>query len=241
MPSTQTAAGPTARTMALFARRGTGIEVLPVAGRDDLALVSEDDAEELADVLADDTLYRAETEYLTIDAARALEAGLMALADLEASDQETVDMARWVTRVGYMARMAEWQRLPEARKPSGWMIAGLRSAVEESVAEELNDADGGKALYQALGEVAAFFVLREPLDVPYDAGEGLKPMWTIPGMGGDFRALLRHKTLAMALGVVDPRYQDPADSIDAASFEDLEWVWKYGFLLRSFEEFFREE
>ncbi len=100
---------------------------------------------------------------------------------------------------------------------------------------------GGKALHQALGEVTAFFVLREPLDVPYDAAEGLKPMWTIPGMGGDFRALLRDKTLAMALGLVDPRYEDPGDSIDAASFEDLAWVWKYGFLLRSFEEFFREE
>jgi hypothetical protein len=234
-------AAPAARPMALFTRRVPEIDVLPVEGRADLALISEEDAEELADVLADDTLDRAATEYLTSDAARALEAGLLALADLEASDQETIDTARWVARVGYMARVAEWQRLPEARKPNGWMIAGLRGAVEASVAEELNDADDHKSLDEALGEVTAFFVLREPLDVPYDADEGLKPMWSIPGMGGDFRALLRERTLAIALGLDDPRYGGVVEPIDAASFEDLEWVWKYGFLLRSFEEFFREE
>jgi len=32
----------------------------------------------------------------------------------------------------------------------------------------------------------------------------------------------------------------PAGPIDDASFEDLQQVWKYGFLLRAFEEFFRE-
>jgi hypothetical protein len=227
--------------MAVFARRAPEIDVLPVAGRADLAMVSERDALELADVLTDDAIHRAETEYLTSDAARALEAGLMALADLDASDEDTIDTARWVARVGYMSRVAEWQRLPEARKSSGWMIAALRSAITDSVAEEMNDAGGAEPLHEALGEVTAFFVLREPLDVPYDAAEGLNPMWTIPGMGGDFRALVREKTLAIALGLDDPRYADPAGSIDDASFEDLEWVWKYGFMLRSFEEFFREE
>jgi hypothetical protein len=84
-------------------------------------------------------------------------------------------------------------------------------------------------------------VTREPLDVPYDAQQGLKPMWTIPGMGGDFRGLLRDWTLEMALPREGGTLSGPAGPIDDATFEDLQLVWKYGFLLRSFEEFFRED
>ncbi len=37
------------------------------------------------------------------------------------------------------------------------------------------------------------------------------------------------------------RLNGPAGPIEAASFQDLQFVWKYGFLLRSFEEFFRQD
>jgi hypothetical protein len=119
------------------------------------------------------------------------------------------------------------------------MVAGLRQAVEASLMEEHRDAD--VSFYDALRDVTAFFVRREPLDVPYDAEEGFKPMWTVPGMGGDFRAMLRGKTLAVALGPYEPQLQDSAGPNLGPAFECLPWVWKFGFLLRAFEEFFTEE
>ena len=141
-----------------------------------------------------------------------------------------------------MARVAEWERLTTARKPEGWMIAGLQGAVESSVAEEVREPDDEeKPFYDALGEVTAFFVGREPLDVPYDANQGFVLMWTIPGVGGEVRALLREKTLQMALQRDGEALRGPAGPIEGATVEDLRRTWKYGFVLRSFEEFFRED
>jgi hypothetical protein len=141
-----------------------------------------------------------------------------------------------------MARVAEWERLTTARKPMGWMIAGLRGAVESSVAQELKEAeDGEKSFYDALGEVTAFLVRREPLDVPYDADEGFALMWTIPGMGGEVRALVREKTLPMALQRHSEGLKSAAVPNQGATLEDFQRIWKYGFLLRSFEEFFWED
>ena len=61
-------------------------------------------------------------------------------------------------------------------------------------------------------------------------------MWTIPGMAGDCRVAASPPDPAKAPGVVGPAHQDPADSIDAAGFEDREWVWKYGRSSRSCED-----
>jgi hypothetical protein len=120
------------------------------------------------------------------------------------------------------------------------MLAGLRGAVRSSVAEELkDDPDGQGSFYAALGEVTAFLVRREPLDVPYDADEGFMLMWTIPGVGGDVRALLRAKTLPMALERIGESSNGNTGPMGNATAEDLQRVWKYGFVLRSFEEFFR--
>jgi hypothetical protein len=225
--------------MALFARQPE-IELTPIAGHEDLALVDEDDVEALLDTLAMETFEYADTQDLPADLAYALEVGLFAVTGLEATTNATIVAGRAVARIGYMARLAEWERVPAARKPGGWMCAGLRGAVESSVGEELRESGADASFYDALGEVTAFFVTREPLDVAYDAQEGLKPMWTIPGMGGDFRALLRDWTLEMALPRDGEVLSGPAGPIDDASFEDLQQVWKYGFLLRAFEEFFRE-
>jgi hypothetical protein len=221
--------------MALFTRGRPGIEVLPVEGHDELALVAEDDVEELVDVLSMETFDHVEIGGLPDEISEALETGLFALYDLDTAPEQTVAAARWAARIGYMARVAEWERVPAARKPTGSMVAGLRQALEASLIEELGEAE--VSFYDALREVTAFYVRREPLDVPYDADEGFRPMWTIPGMGGDFRALLRDRTLAMAFGYEE---EDGMVSVDP-DLEYLWWVWKYGFLLRAFEEFFREE
>jgi hypothetical protein len=146
-----------------------------------------------------------------------------------------------VAGFGYLSRVAEWERLATARRMDGWMVSGLRGAVRASVAEELEDAtDANRSYYDALGEVTAFFVGREPLDVPYDAAEGFALMWTIPGTGGEVRALLRERTLEMALERSDPGASNPDGAPEGAGVEVLRRVWKYGFVLRSFEEFFWE-
>ncbi len=221
--------------MALFTRGRPEIVAQPVAGHDDLALVDEDDAERLVDVLSMETFDHVEIDELPRETADALETGLFALYDLDSAAEQTVAAARWAARIGYMARVAEWERVPAARRPAGSMIAGLHQAVEASLTEELSEGEG--SFYDALREVTAFYVRREPLDVPYDAQEGFKPMWTIPGMGGDFRALLRDRTLGMAFGQWE---ENDVVSVDP-NLEYLWWVWKYGFLLRAFEEFFREQ
>lgn len=221
--------------MALFTRGRSAIEALPVEGHEELALVDAEDAEQLVDALSMETFDHVEIEELPRETAEALETGLFALYDLDSAPEQTVAAARWAARIGYMARVAEWERVAAARKPAGSMVTGLRQAVEASLTEEL--AEGDVSFYDALREVTAFYVRREPLDVPYDAQEGFRPMWTIPGMGGDFRALLRDRTLAMAFAY---EVEDDVVSVDPR-LEYLWWVWKYGFLLRAFEEFFQEE
>jgi hypothetical protein len=66
-------------------------------------------------------------------------------------------------------------------------------------------------------------------------------MWTVPGVGGQVRALLREKTLPMVLQRDGESLKGPAGPIEGATVEDFRRTWKYGFLLRSFEEFFRED
>lgn len=225
--------------MPLFTRRPE-IEITPIQGHEDLALVDEDDVEDLLDTLAMEAFEYVDTEEISVDLAHALEVGLFAVTGLGAATNATIVAGRAVARIGYMTRVAEWERVPAARRPGGSMYVGLRQAVESSVADELRDA-GDASFYDALSEVTAFFVTREPLDVPYDAAQGLKPMWTIPGMGGDFRAMLRDWMLEMAIPREGATLSGPAGPIDDAGLDDLELVWKYGFLLRSFEEFFLED
>jgi hypothetical protein len=227
--------------MPLLQWRRAGIDALPIDGHGDLALVSEQDAERMLDALATDTFERVDIEEIGNDLARALAMGLFLVTDIGEAPNETVLAARWVARVGYMARVVEWERVSAARRPRGWMIAGLRGAVESSVEEELRETGGEGSFYDALAEVTAFFVRREELDVPYDAEEGLKPMWTLPGMGGDFRALLRDDTLRMVLEGEEESLSGPFGPVEGATFTDLQLVWKYGFLLRSFEEFFTDD
>jgi hypothetical protein len=212
-----------------------------VEGRDDLVSIPQDEAEEMVNVLATQSREHVDKGEIDDDTARALSMGLQLITGREPASEAAMAAAESVARFGYMARVAEWQRLATARRLEGWMIASLRGAVQASVAEELEDAaDETRSFHAVLGEVTAFFVRREPLDVPYDADEGFALMWTIPGTGGEVRALLRDKTLQIALDAEGAGRDNPARRIEGATVEDLHRVWKYGFVLRSFEEFFWE-
>jgi hypothetical protein len=227
------------QAMDLLRRKKAGW--LPVEGRDDLVSVPEDEAEEMVKLLAMETYEYVDKGEIQDGAARALSTGFLLVTEREPATEETLVAARSVARFGYMARVAEWKRLATIRAPRGWMLAGLRGAVESNVAEELEEAaDGERSFYDVLGEVTAFFVRREPLDVSYDAEQGFALMWTIPGMGGEVRALVRDKTLQMVLQRDGEGLRSPAGSIEGATLEDFQRIWKYGFVLRSFEEFFWE-
>ena len=226
--------------MDLLRRRKAGW--LPVEGRDDLVSVPEDDADEMVNLLARETYEYVDKGEVPEDVGRALSRGFLLVTGREPASEETGVAAQSVARLGYVARVVEWRRLATIRAPRGWMLAGLRGAVEANVAEELEEAQNGeRSFYDVLGEVTAFFVGREPLDVSYDADEGFALMWTIPGMGGQARALVRDKTLQMVLQRDGAGLRSPAGPIEAATVEDFQRVWKYGFVLRSFEEFFSED
>jgi hypothetical protein len=210
-----------------------------VEGRDDLVRVPEDEAAEMVNVLAMDAREHVDETEIQDGAARALSKGFLLVTEREPANQATLVAAESVARFGYMTRMAEWERLAVARTHRGSMIASLRGAVVSGVADELEEsADRQQSFYEVLGEVTAFFASREPLDVPYDAPEGFLLMWTIPGTGGEVRALVRDRTLQMALHPHAAGLSSAAGPIEGASIEDFQQVWKYGFLLRSFEEFF---
>jgi hypothetical protein len=221
------------RAMRFLRGERTEPEWAPVQGRTDLVSIPQDEAEAMADALADETRVQVEGGELDGELASALARGLQLVTGRGPATEAAAATAASVARFGYMARIAEWQRLPTARQLDGWMVSGLRGAVRASVAEELEDAsESDRTYYDALGEVTAFFVGREPLDVPYDAAEGFALMWTIPGTGGEVRALLRERTLQMALGRPGPGTSNPDGAVEGASIEALGRVWKYGFFMR---------
>lgn len=208
-------------------------------GRDDLVMIPEDEAEELVNVLARDTYEYVNEGEIRDGAARALSKGFSLVTERDPATEGTLVAAESAARLGYMARMAEWERLTPARTHRGSMLASLRDEVVSEVADELEGSpDPRRSFYDVLGEVTAFVAAREPLDVPYDAAEGFVLMWTIPGTGGQVRALVRDKTLQMVLQRDGAGLRSAAGPIEGATIEDFQQVWKYGFLLRSFEEFF---
>lgn len=215
---------------------------LRVDGRNDLVSVPEDEAEEMVNVLAMDTYECVDQREIHDGAAHALSRGFPLVTQREPASEGTLVAAQSVARFGYMARLVEWETLGTVRTPKRWMITSLRGAVQSHVADELEEAgDVERSFHDALAEVTAFFVRREPIDVPYDAKEGFVLMWTIPGMGGEVRALVRQRTLQMVLQRDGEGLRTPAGPVQDATLEDFQRIWKYGFLLRSFEEFFWED
>src|SRR4051794_15687731 len=100
--------------MALFTRGRSDVEVQTVEGHADLALIAEMDAEEMVDYLATETFEHVDEDDIAPALSRALSIGLFEMTDLNEATNETTVAARWVARVGYMARVAEWERVPAA-------------------------------------------------------------------------------------------------------------------------------
>ena len=80
-------------------------------GRNDLVSVPEDEAEEMVNVLAMDTYEYVDQGEIQDGAARALSRGFLLVTEREPATEGTLVAAQSVARFGYMARMAEWERL----------------------------------------------------------------------------------------------------------------------------------
>jgi hypothetical protein len=229
--------------MGLFKRKQpeTG-EIAPVEGQEDLGRLPMDEVLPILRSMAQEVYEAVDAVELDEETGLALESGhfLVNHGDLKV---DTVYTAGSVARVGYMSRVIEWKRFEGARKPKGWMIAGLQFVVKQhvAVAAELGEAE---SLFDALPEATARFMADEPLDPPYDSdAEGFNPMWNVPGLGGDVRAVLREQTLPMVVQPSKGGLTSPFGLIEEsqATLDQFRRTWKYGFLLRSFEEFFNED
>ncbi len=164
--------------------------------------------------------------------------GFFYVTERESASETGIRAAGAIARVGYLARIAEWERLTTARTPKGLEIAALLLFMESNVGRDIEDDD--MDFWEALGKETGFIVRSEPLDPPHDSEEGLNPIWAVPGLGGQARALLREKTKLMILtrdnggGLANPQ----GEPIEDVTLDEFRSIWKYGFLLRSFEEFF---
>jgi len=97
----------------------------------------------------------------------------------------------------------------------------------EELAESLEAAErGGGSIANAMAEFAADLALSEPADPPASDGG---PSWIVPGVDGFVRSRLRD---ALLMGVPCPG--------DITRL-DLQHTWKYGYFLRSVEEYFFDE
>jgi hypothetical protein len=147
-----------------------------------------------------------------------LQIGLPYLTQRDCS-RDAILAGQTAARLGYVARAAEYAEFTGARETDGDLF--------DELSESLAEADSaGSSIANAMAEFAADLALSEPIDPPAsDSG----PSWVVPGVGGSVRGRLRD---ALLKGVRCPR------DITA---QDLQHTWKYGYFLRSMEEFFFDE
>lgn len=233
------------KPVGLFGRKKREQEWLPVEGREDLVMTKTDEVEEMVNVLATEVYEDFKETLLNDLVERKLLMAYFVVTKEEAGVEDVIRAAAAVARVGYISRADEWERLESARKPEGWAAAGLLAVVRDDVEKTFEalgaDDDDDKALYEALAQITAYFVRSEQLDPPHDAESGINPMWTVPGMGGDFRSMLREKTMLMIIQPTEDGVKGVRGPIEGAAFDDFRKFWKFGFLLRSFEEFYFED
>ena len=147
-----------------------------------------------------------------------LQIGLPYLTQRDCS-RDAILAGQTAARLGYVARAAEYAEFPRARETD--------DDLGDELADSLEAADrAGGSVANAMAEFAADLALSEPVDPPASAGG---PSWVVPGVGGAVRGRLRD---ALLKGV-----RCPAD----ITAQDLQHTWKYGYFLRSMEEFFFDE
>jgi hypothetical protein len=147
-----------------------------------------------------------------------LQIGLPYLTQRDCS-RDAILAGQTAARLGYIARAAEYAEVPSAREGNDDLFDELAESLEEA------ERSGG-SVANAMAEFAADLAISEPIDPPESDGG---PSWAVPGVDGAVRGRLRE---ALLKGVACP-----AD----ITHTDLRHTWKYGYFLRTVEEFFFDE
>jgi len=147
----------------------------------------------------------------------ALTVGILLITRRQLS-KEAILEGQVVARLGYCTRSVEFDRLYTARR----MDINLAQAPQAYM--ELQDED--EPAMNGVTEFAVDMVLSEPLRPTVEQGGSL---WTVPGLGAQVR-------LAMADRLMNLEGLPP----DLGLYDMLA-TWKFGFYLRTLEEFYFDE
>ena len=142
-----------------------------------------------------------------------LQVGLPYLTQRELSDGAII-AGQTAARLGYLSRAAEYAMFESARKEDEELLEVLEERLQS--AEKAGDPPD-----DALADLAADIAINEPIDPGRDEHT---PSWSLPGLGGDLRGVLRDHLLTHL------RWPDDV------SHDELQRAWKYGFFLRALEE-----
>ena len=146
-----------------------------------------------------------------------LQAGLPSLTQREYAPDGII-AGQTAARLGYLSRAAEFAFFDGD--------LGVDDGIAQTLGAELEAAEAdGSSTWDAIALIAATMALGEPLGTsPMGSG----PSWTLPGLGGEFRAgLCNHLVL---------RLKHPPD----VYADDLKRTWKYGYFLRVLDELCEE-
>ena len=195
-------------------RHGDPSSAAPAGGNGELL----DQVGQVIDDLADLALGSMDEGLVSNDMLALLQVGLPYIAQRDISDGAII-AGQTAARLGYLARCAEYAMFTSARDPDeelAEVLEGRLQAAERS----------GETVDDAVADLAADIAVSEPID---PSKEECTPSWTLPGIGGDLRGVLRDHLLSHG--------RWPHD----VAQDDLQRTWKYGYFLRALEEFSLEE
>lgn len=147
-----------------------------------------------------------------------LQIGLPHLIQRECSD-EAIVAGQTAARLGYLSRAAEFAMFEGDLGPDENLVATLGESLEQAERDGTSGSD-------AMAELAAAIAAGESVDPPPHEGG---PSWTLPGLSGADRGVLRDDLLS--------RMQQHPPDIDA---DDLKRTWKYGYFLCALDELCEE-